>query len=515
MVSNKRALDVIQFVQMLKLTGDFFGQYFQLLPWQVDVLTSVYGTLDQKGKRQYKTAYLEIPKKNGKTTLVAALALYHLVCDPSGGQILCAAAERKQASLVFNAAKDMVAQSKPLSKVIKIRDSTKEMVHVKKHSTMSVLSAEAYSKHGLNPSVVIVDELHAHQKRDLWDTLTFGSGSSREEQLIWCITTAGDDPDKKTVGWEQHEYARRIRDGEITDPTWYVKIYGVPETADIFNEEEWFKANPSLGSTINLNAVRQEALQAQNSESAEKLFRWLRCNQWVQLKRTGWMPLTLWDATVGKWSRPGLFGRDCYVGIDLSTTTDLTALAVLFPPAAKGEDWKFFFETFIPADNMREREKRDHVPFERWVREKHLNATPGDVVDYAFIASKLEWIASQYKVKWFCADKWRIEYLRHLLPEKLRNMFLEVSQSMAGMSGGMNELERLFRAGEISHEDDPLGRWTFGNVAVATDGNENIKPRKDKSVDRIDPVCALIDAMAAAVKEYKPSVYEVRGLRSL
>ena len=511
-IDTKRALKVIEFIQTLRLTGDFFGKPFVLMPWQIEVINEVYGTI-KNGKRQYKTAYLEIPKKNGKTNLVAALAIYHLVCDPKGGQIICAAAERKQATLVYSAAKEMIEQSKVLSRMLKVKDSTKEIINEKKYTTLTVLSSEAYSKHGLNPSIVIVDELHAHKKRDLWDTLTFGSGASRKEQLIWCITTAGDDPDRKSVAWEVHDKAVKVISGEIDDPTFYAKIYGLPETEDIFDEDNWYKANPSLGVTISIESVRQEALQAQNSENAERLFRWLRLNQWVSIKRIGWLPITLWDSTVGNWNRSDLIGQECYVGIDLSTTTDLTALAVLFPPV-DDEDWRFVLETFIPANNMKERERRDAVPFSKWLKGGFVNATPGDVVDYGFIANKIEQISKLYKVKYFCADKWRLEYLRQLLPQGLQDRFIEIPQTMAGLSVGMSELERLFRTGEITHEADPLGRWTFGNVSIATDGNENMKPMKSKSADRIDPIVALINAMSAAVRlEVKRSVYEDRGLR--
>ena len=511
-IETGRALKVIEFVQTLKHTGDFFGKPFSLLPWQTEVLNEVYGTVSD-GRRQYKTAYLEIPKKNGKSELVAALAIYHLVCDPPGGQVLCAAAERKQASLVYNAAKDMISQSKVLTKMLKVRDSTKEIINENKHSTLAVLSSEAYSKHGLNPSVVIVDELHAHRKRDLWDTLTFGSGSARDEQLVWCITTAGDDPDRKSVGWEIHEKAQRVIDGELVDPTFYAKIYTIPEGGDIFDESNWYKANPSLGVIIKIDDVRQEALAAQNSEAAEKLFRWLRLNQWVALKRIGWLPITLWDKTQGEWSRADMLRRECYVGIDLSSTTDLTAITTLFPPQGN-EGWRFFVDAWIPADNMKERENRDHVPFSRWVKQGYIHATPGNVVDYAYLANHLEKLSMDYKVKYYCGDPWHLEVLRQMLKSEEQSKFIQIPQTMAGMSPAMHELEKLFMNGGISHEANPMGRWTFGNVIVATDGNENKKPMKNKSIDRIDPICALIDAMAAAIKlEPKRSVYEDRGLR--
>ena len=512
-----KAQKAIDFISMLRHTGDFFGKPFNPMEWQKDVLKNVYGTVDaETGFRRYKYAYLEIPKKNGKTELIAGLSVYHLICDPAGGQIYCCAADRHQASLVFNAARDMIGQSVILDKMVKIKESIKEIHNLKTGTVMKVLSAEAYSKHGLNPSVIIFDELHALQKRDLWDVMTYGSGAAREEQLVWVITTAGDDPDRKSIGWEKHEYAQKIISGEIVDETWFARIYSAPQDADIFDEETWFKANPSLGVTLSLKNVREEAQQARNSASAEKLFRWLRLNQWVALKRVGWLPLTLWDETEANWTAPDLAGQECYLGVDLSATTDITAVAAVFPPK-NGEKWRFFIESFIPEDNMPERENRDHVPFNEWVKGGYVHATPGNCVDYAYVAKRIETLVRKYKVKHIAADAWRIESLAQLMDNRItKDKIITIPQTISGMSPAMKELERMMFAGEIEHEKNPCGRWAFGNVIIAQDGNGNIKPHKGRSIDRIDPIVAVINAMAAAIKlENKRNVYEDRGIRSL
>lgn len=506
----------IEFLELLNLTGDFYGKPLRLLPWQRDVISNVYGTVKDNGLRQYRFAYLEIPKKNGKTELIASLAVDHCVNDPPGGEIYCCAADREQASLVFNAALQKIQQNKALTRIIKVVESQRWFRNTMTGTTVKVLSAEAYTKHGLNPTVVIFDELHAQPNRDLWDVMTFGSGAARAEQLIWVITTAGDDPDRKSIGWEQHEYARKVRDGEIEDPTWFVRIYGAPEKADIFDEAVWRAANPSLGVTISLDNVRAEAQAAKNSESAEKLFRWLRLNQWVALKRIGWLPVTLWDETQADWKRDSLRGHECYVGLDLSSTTDLTAIAALFPPRDGEKTWRYFMDAFIPADNMPEREKRDHVPFRSWVDHGYVQATPGDSIDYGCIAAHLSGLVRDYSVINICADPWRIEALEAHMAEQLTDKVIRIPQTIEGMSPAMKELERMMRAHMIEHEVNPCGRWAFGNVVVATDGNENLKPHKARSIDRIDPIVALINAMAAAIRlESKQSVYERHGLRDL
>jgi len=495
---KRRALEPIEFIQMLHAVDDFYGQPFKLLNWQHEVLWDVYGTVNDQGYRQYRFAYLEIPKKNGKTSLIAAIALYHLSCDGPGGQIYCCAADRGQAELVYKAAVGMIEQDEALQEILIVRDSRKEIQNKETGTFLKVLSAEAYTKHGLNPTVVIFDELHAQPNRDLWDVMTFGAGAARKEPLWWVITTAGDDPDRTSIGWEIHEYARKVRDGELHDPTWYVKIYAADEDDDIFDERTWFKANPSLGHTISIEAVRQEALAARNSEASERLFRWLRLNQWVSLKKTGWLPLTLWDDTNGKWDLAELIGKKCYVGLDLSSTTDITGACYLFPPQEGFSEWRAIFEAWIPEDNMKERVERDKVPYDRWVNQKHLVATPGNVVDYDFVENRIIATSKQYKIQTIGADPWNSRMLTQRLMKAGLDV-IEIPQDMKNLSPAMKTIERFLKRGYLTHEKNPVARWCFGNVHVAVDGNENIKPMKNKSTDRIDLLVAMVIAMATAM----------------
>jgi phage terminase large subunit-like protein len=514
--NKKRALEPIDFIQTLHAVDDFHGQPFQLLKWQHDVLWDVYGTVKDDGYRQYRYAYLEIPKKNGKTSLIAAIALYHLVCDGPGGQIYCCAADKKQAGLVYRAAKGMIEQEPDLEGFLRVTDSQKEITNKATGTTMTVMSAEAYTKHGINPTVVIFDELHAQPSRDLWDVMTFGAGAARKEPIWWVITTAGDDPDRKSIGFEIHEKATKIQSGEQDDPYWYVKIYNAPDDADIFDEATWYRANPSLNHTISIESVRQEALSARNSEAAERLFRWLRLNQWVSLKRVGWLPLTLWDSTTGKWDLSELTGKKCYVGLDLSSTTDLTAACYLFPPQDGVNEWRAIFDAWIPEDSMKERVARDHVSYDKWLNQKHLHSTPGNVVDYDFVEARLISYSKQYDIHTLGADQWNSRMLTQRLMKAGINV-IEVPQNMQNMSPAMKSIERLMKTGYMTHEENPVARWCWGNVVVAVDGNENIKPIKNKSRDRIDITVAMINAMATAITlgEKTDSVYESRGIRVL
>ncbi len=521
MINDSKAHDVIDFIECLHLTGDFYGQPFKLQEWQRSLIYDVYGTVKENGYRQYKTAYLEAPKKNGKTELIAALAIYHAVCDGYGGQIYCCAAETYQAGLVYRAAMQMIQQDEGLDYtqggILKILESKNLIRNEETGTFIKVVSADAYSKHGLNPTVIIFDELHAQKKRDLWDTMTFGSGAARKEQLLWVITTAGDDPDHHTVGWEQHEYARKVLSGELNDPQWYVRMYNAPEDADIYDEQVWYDCNPSLGTILDIDDVRGEALKARNSESLEKLFRWLRLNQWVSLKTVGWLPITLWDETVGGWDLPELLGKRCYLGLDLASNIDIASAVCVFPPQEGFEDWRFITDAWIPNDNMKKRVDKDHVSYDKWVKQKYLTATPGDVIDYGYIQSRIEQLDKLYDIQFFCADQWHLEVLRQKFGAEIKERFVEISQTIAGMSTAMGELDRLFRTKtEISHPINPLGRWSLGNVVVSPDGNGNTKPMKNKSIEKIDPTVALVNAMAGAIKlEEKKSVYEERGMRIL
>lgn len=516
MEHNKdRALEIIEFIGMLNLVDDFYGQPFVLLDWQHKVLWDVYGTVENN-RRQYRYAYLEIPKKNGKSTLIAAIALYHLVCDPQGGQIFCCAADRQQAEIIYKAACGMREQNPDLEEILKLTDSKKEIKNTITGTTFKVLSAEAYTKHGLNPTVVIFDELHAQPNRNLWDVMTFGAGAARKEPLWWVITTAGDDPDRHSIGWEIHDKAQKIIDGEHENPAWYAKIYGAPEDADIYDEATWYAANPSLGKAISIESVRQEAIDARNSEGAEKLFRWLRLNQWVSIKRIGWLPLTLWDTTDGKWNPAELIGKRCYAGLDLSSTTDLTALKLLFPPQDGFDDWREISEAWIPEDSMKERVARDGVPYDHWVKSKHLHVTPGNAVDYEFVEARILAVNQQYDIQMLGTDPWNSRMLTQRL-EKGGVKLYEVPQNMANMSPAMKEQERLMRTGSYTHENNPVARWCFGNTNIAVDGNNNIKPMKNKSAEKIDITVAGIIAMAVAIQmgATVESVYEKRGMRSL
>ncbi len=554
-LGRRKADNAARVFESLRHTkGRFYGQPFVLLPWESQIIRDVYGTLDQRGLRQYKYVYIEIPKKQGKSELAAGAAIYHVFFDGErNGEVYGCAADRGQASLVFDVAVDMIDQSPYLRKRAKITPSHKRITDRLTGTFYQVLSAEAYTKHGLNVSACIFDELHAQPNRGLWDVMTFGAGDARQQPIWWIITTAGDDPDRVSICWEQHEYAKSILEGKIEDPTWYPVIYGY-EGDDIYNEANWAIANPSLGQTITLEAVREAAVKAKVRPEDERLFRWLRLNQWLTTKLTSWLPLDLFDQTVGEWSRADLLGKDCYLGLDLSATTDLTALAVLFPPQGDIKDWRVFWHCWLPEIGIEERVKKDRIPYDTWAKQGYLTLTRGDVVDYTEIKRTILEIKKFYNVIEVPSDRAMAAMLLQEL-EKEDLVCVDVPQTFASLTDPMNQVEILLKGqagwsfddaredakedaqeetdiptvptdhlkqGRMTHENNPVARWCFGNTSIAKNGQgyiKFVKEHKGRGVDRtkrIDLVAAWVDAMARArYYESSGSVYAERGILSL
>lgn len=519
MVDETKAARAVRFFSALKHTkGKFYGKPFVPLPWQEHIIRDVYGTVRDDGTRRYRFVYLEVPKKNGKSELVAGTALFHLFADGErNGEIYGCAADRSQAKIVFDVAVDMIDQAPALKKRAKLTASQNVIEDKVSGSVYKVVSAEAYTKHGLNPSAVIFDELHAQPNRSLWDVMTFGAGDARVQPIWWVITTAGDDPDRVTIGWEQHEYAQRILAGDVVDPTWYPVIYGY-DGDDIYNPASWAQANPSLGETIPVEAVQEAADKAKVKPAEEKLFRWLRLNQWLTTKLTAWLPLDLFDATVGTWTREQMAGRKCYLGMDLSSTTDLTSLALVFPPQEGQADWRVMWECFIPSESMRERIERDRVPYGLWAAAGWVTVTEGNVIDYTKIERRVAEMRQTYQVIEAASDP----AMATMLLQRLQQAGLEcvaVPQTFAVLTDPMQNLERLAKDSQLTHEDNPVARWCWGNTSIAQNGQgyiKFVKESKGKTVlrtKRIDLMAALVIALARA-KAFATagSIYETRGI---
>ena len=511
MFDANKAQRAVEFIRCLKHTkGQWRGVPFDLLPWQDSIIRDLFGTVKENGYRQYNSAYIEIPKKNGKSELAAAVALLMTCGDGEwGAEVYGCASDRQQASIVFDVAVDMVEQCPALRKRIKPVMSVKRLAYKPTNSFYQVLSAEAYTKHGLNVHAVVFDELHAQPSRDLYDVMTKGSGDARLQPLFFLITTAG--TDRNSICWEVHQKAMDILEGRKVDPTFYPVIYGIEDDADWGIEDNWCKANPSLGHTIDIEKVRSAYLSARENPAEENLFRQLRLNQWVK-QSVRWMPMHAWDECAFAVDPEVLRGRICYGGLDLSSTTDVTAFVLVFPPMDEADKFIVLPFFWIPADNLSVRVRRDHVPYDNWERQGHLKTTEGNVVHYGFIETFIEELNTRYHIKEIAFDRWgAVQMVQNL--EGMGFTVVPFGQGYKDMSPASKELMKLTLEKKLAHGGHPVLRWMMDNVYVRTDPAGNIKPDKEKSTERIDGAVAMIMALDRAIRNENPgSVYDGRGI---
>jgi len=509
-----KAQRAVEFIRCLKHTkGRWRGQAFDLLPWQETIIRDVFGTVKEDGFRQYNTAYVEIPKKNGKSELAAGVALYMTCGDNEwGAEVYGCASDRQQASIVFDVAVDMVEQCPALKKRIKPVMSVKRLVYKPTNSFYQVLSAEAYTKHGLNVHAVIFDELHSQPNRELFDVMTKGSGDARTQPLFFLITTAG--TDRHSVCFEQHQKAEDILCGRKADPTFYPVIYGAEDDADWTSEEVWYRANPSLGHTIDIGKVRNACLSARDNPAEENIFRQLRLNQWVK-QSTRWMQMEKWDACAFPVDEGELLGRECYGGLDLSSSIDITAFVLVFPPRDDTERYVFLPFFWIPEENMVRRVRRDHVPYDVWEKQGFLETTEGDVIHYGFIESFIEDLGKRFHIKEIAFDRWgAVQMVQNL--EGLGFTVVPFGQGFKDMSPPTKRLMELVLERNVAHGGHPVLRWMMDNIFVRTDPAGNIKPDKEKSTEKIDGAVAAIMALDRAIRHggSTGSVYDERGILS-
>lgn len=510
---KKKADRAVTFIENLRHTkGKWAGKRFWLLPWQEQIVRDIFGIVKEDGTRQFHTAYVEIGKKNGKSELAAAVALYLLYADSEpSAEVYGAAADRQQASIVFDVAKQMVKMAPSLMKRSKVMTATKRIVNYTNAGFYQVLSAEVGTKHGLNVSGLVFDELHAQPNRKLYNVLTKGSGDAREQPLFFIITTAG--TDKNSICYEMHTKAKDILSGRKIDHTFYPVVYGLEADDDWHDEENWYKANPSLGHTIKIERVREAYQEALQNPAEENVFRQLRMNTWVN-STVCWIPENVYDKGNIPIDERSLPGRECYGGLDLSSTSDITALVLVFPPRNDNEKYIFLPYFWLPEDTLELRVRRDHVPYDVWQKQGFLNVTEGNVIHYAFIEKFIEKLGKKFNIKEIGVDRWNATQMIQNL-EDMGFTMVPFGQGMKDMSPPTKELYKLLLEGKIAHGGNPVLRWMAGNVVVETDAAENIKPTKAKSTEKIDGIVAAIMALDRCIRNqttHTGSVYDRRGM---
>lgn len=513
-VYDKSAADyAVMFIENLCHTkGTWAGKPFELIDWQEQIIRDLFGTLKPNGYRQFNTAYIEIPKKQGKSELAAAVALL-LTCGDGEerAEVYGCAADRQQAAIVFDVAADMVRMCPALSKRVKILASQKRLIYTPTNSFYQVLSAEAYSKHGFNIHGVVFDELHTQPNRKLFDVMTKGSGDARMQPLYFLITTAG--TDTHSICYETHQKAKDIIEGRKIDPTFYPVIYGADESDDWTDPKVWKKANPSLDITVGIDKVKAACESAKQNPGEENAFRQLRLNQWVK-QAVRWMPMEKWDKCTFSVDEDELEGRICYGGLDLSSTTDITAFVLVFPPLDEEDKYIILPYFWIPEDNLTLRVNRDHVPYDVWERQGFLQTTEGNVVHYGFIEKFIERLGERFNIREIAFDRWgAVQMVQNL--EGMGFTVVPFGQGFKDMSPPTKELMKLVLEQKIAHGGHPVLRWNMDNIYIRTDPAGNIKADKEKSTEKIDGAVATIMALDRAIRcgnDGGASVYDDRGL---
>ena len=509
---KKKADRAVTFIENLCHTkGKWAGTPFWLLPWQKQLIRDIFGIVKPDGNRQFRTAFVEICKKVGKSELAAAVALYLLYADnePSA-EVYGAAADRQQASIVFDVAKQMVEMSPALMKRSKLMGATKRIVNYGNAGYYQVLSAEVGGKHGFSVSGLVFDEIHTQPNRQLYDVLTKGSSDARQNPLHFIITTAGND--RHSIAYELHTKAVDILEGRRVDPTFYPVVYGLKDDEDWEDEANWYKVNPSLGYTVDVERLRDAYREAKQNPADEITFKWLRCNMWVS-STVAWIP----DAIYMRGNEPidmtSLEGRDCYAGLDLSSTGDITALVLIFPPRDEDEKFVLLPYFWIPEETIPRRVKANSVPYDIWEKQGYIMSTEGNVIHYDFIEKFIMDLSEKYHILEIAVDRWNATHVIQNLEDNGLTM-VPFGQGFASMSAPTKEFYRLLMEGKIIHGGHPVMRWMAGNVVVDTDPAGNIKVTKAKSKEKIDGIVAAIMALDRAIRHEgeSKSVYDTRGI---
>ena len=500
-----RAIRFFGFLRHSK--GEWAGQSFDLAEWQAFIVGSLFGWLREDGLRRFRTAYVEVPRKNGKSTLLSGIGLYLLIADDEpGAEIYTAATKRDQARITHGEAARMVKASPFLrNRIGAFRDN----LHVEAtHSKFEPLGADSDTMDGLNIHGAIIDELHAHKTSGVVDVLDTATGA-RRQPLIVEITTAG--WDRQSICWQHHEYTRQIVEGLIEDDSWFGFIAAADADDDWTDERTWQKANPNYSVSVKTDDLRRKALKAQQMPAAQNSFKRLHLNIWTE-QADRWMTIEAWDKCAGALDPDMLIGRECYAGLDLASTTDIAALVLVFPSDDDPTIYDVLCYFWVPAETVLQRTRSGSVPYATWVDQGLIFATEGNVIDYRAIMATLDELAQLYDIREVAYDRWgATELIQTLQDEGLE--VVPFGQGFVSMSPPTKSLMTMVLSERIRHGNNPVLRWMAGNMVVREDPAGNLKPDKSKSTEKIDGMVALIMGLDRAERhENGSSVYEERDL---
>lgn len=493
----------LKFVEGLKA-----GQPFLLEKWQEKIIADLFGELREDGTRQYRTAYIEVPRGNGKSMLCAGIALYLLLRDgEKRPQVYSAGGDRKQARIVFNAAREMVAANPAFEAECELRQYE---IKAMNGGWYEALSAEAPTKHGFAAHGIIFDELHVQPNRKLWEALTTSTGK-RHQPLTVAITTAGHD--RSSICWEMHQRAKAAIADPESDPHFYAAIWSADSEEDWTDEEVWRKANPNLGVSVQISYLRDMCRAAKENPEIENTFRNLHLNQWTG-QAVRWIPMHLWDKCQREFSESELLGRPCYAALDLASTRDATAAALVFP--MESGEYSVLPYFWIPESSQSDRAHQDRRQLLNWAAKGMVRQTPGNVCGYFELAEDLAALRQKFDIQSCAFDPWSPAQAFVQIACNQSGFdaewFKEFRQTAGNFAAPSKEFIRLVASEKLHHDGNPVLRWMAENTAARRDSNDNVKPDKENSADKIDGIVATIMALGLAISEPAPYAFEPGSL---
>lgn len=507
---EEAAARVIRFFNLLKHSKgrQWAGQTFILSPWQAFILYCVFGWKRADGTRRFRTATVRIGRKNGKSTLSAGVGLYLLLGDQEpGAEVYSAATKRDQAKIVFSEAKNMIRQSKDLSKYVQLYINN--IVVPSTGSKFEPLSSDAHSLDGLNVSGAIIDEFHAHKTREVWDVINTATGS-RTQPLLFVITTAGHD--LECACYEQDQYAKQILAGSIQDDSLFAYLADIDEEDDWKDPNCWIKANPNLGVSVTLESLEEHAEKAKKMPSELNAFLTKRLNKWVQQAEC-WILLDLWDEQAGVVREEALLHRPCSGAIDLSTVSDLTAWLIAFPRDYDPEEIDILCRFWCPESRLYDDKNQYRYQYQKWREQGYLIATPGNAIDYDAVMLGVKQDVEKFDFRDIHVD---VAFQGYRFCQELMELYsgieiIGMRTNMPTMTPLCDTLEMYLLKKKVHHGGNPILRWMAGNVALKKDATGQLKkPIRQNEQAKIDGIISLLMALDGVMRYIVEPVSEIR-----
>jgi phage terminase large subunit-like protein len=491
--------------------GELAGQLIKLEDWQKDdLIRPIFGWKHKEtGYRRYRSVYCCIARKNGKSTIGAMVALYMLFADSElGSEVFSCAGDKNQASIIFDLAKRMIQMDPLLSSKAKVFRNS--ITFPNKGNTYRVLSSDAKLQHGHNPNAVLFDELHTQKSPELYETMVTGTGA-RTQPLMFTMTTAGSSKTDGNIWWQIHDYSTKVKEGKIKDEAHLSVIYAAGDTDDIQDPKTWKKANPNMGISVSEEYLKAESKRASELPAYENTFKRLHLNI-PTTAVTKWISDSVWMENYEKIDLEMLKGRRCWGGLDLASTMDLSSLVLYFPMEDQKDVVLVYF--YCPEDSANLRGRKYKIPYDEWIKDGFIKATPGDVQDYQYIRKDINNIIKEYNLQSIAFDRWNSSQLILQLSQEDGIPMSQFGQGYRSQSAPSKELEKMVLKREINHLRNPVLRWQCENVMLQTDAADNIKINKQKSSEKVDGMVALVMAIGEMMTDEHEadSIYNERGI---